>query len=183
MIEPAVKWIQRLLCVAVSCSFVACTGVPKGLTPVGGFDLDKYTGKWYEIVRLDHSFERGLTRVTAEYTRTDAGGVLVVNRGFDSRSEEWKMIEGRASFTGSDLVGSLKVSFFGPFYGGYHIIALDREGYSYAMISGATRSYLWILARSPQLDPAILNDLVAKAGRLGFKTDRLIFVDQTPVPE
>ena len=160
-----------------------CTAVPKGLRPVTGFEVDRYLGKWYEIARLDHSFERGLSRVTAEYSKNDDGSIRVVNQGFDRKQNKWKRIEGRALFIGGEQIGSLKVSFFGPFYSGYHVIDLDREGYRYALVSGATRSYLWILARAPRLDSAVVNDLVAKARRLGFATDRLIFVDQSPVPK
>ena len=158
----------------------ACTGVPKGLEPVTGFDVNRYAGRWYEIARLDHSFERGLSRVSATYTIMENGRLQVVNRGFDTKKGKWKTIAGRAAFTGNASVGSLKVSFFGPFYGGYHIIELDRKNYQYAMVAGPSRSYLWILARSPELAPTVLERLVAKADRLGFATEKLIFVDQTP---
>lgn len=160
-----------------------CTGVPKGLNPVADFNLNRYSGPWYEIARLDHSFERGLTRVSAQYSLSQNGEIFVVNRGFDHQKNEWKVIEGRAVFTGGENVGSLKVSFFGPFYGGYHIIDLDQQAYRYAMVAGATRSYLWILARSPRLEPAILQRLIAKAQHLGFETEKLIMVDQAPAVE
>ena len=106
------------------------------------------------MARLDHSFERGLTRVTAEYTLNDNGTVSVVNRGWDERKQRWKEARGRALFRGDPSIGSLKVSFFGPFYGGYHVIALDRNGYLCSMVCGPSRSYLWILSREPALDDA-----------------------------
>lgn len=151
---------------------------PDGVTPITGFELNRYLGKWYEIARLDHSFERGLSNVSATYSPRDDGGVKVVNRGYDDRSGVWKEAEGRAYFTGEPRVGSLKVSFFGPFYGGYHIVALDKTHYSWAMISGPSRDYLWILARQRRLSPAVLDDLLKRAGALGFATDQLIMVGQ-----
>jgi apolipoprotein D and lipocalin family protein len=182
MTQPERKICRRVVCGALSLLFMACTGVPRGLKPVTGFEADRYLGKWYEIARLDHSFERGLSRVTADYSAAEGGGIVVVNRGYDEKGNACKRVRGRAYFIGGRDVGSLKVSFFGPFYAGYHVIALDREGYRYAMVSGATRSYLWILARTPRLSPAIVDDLTAKAKRWGFATEKLIFVDQTPAP-
>lgn len=175
-----VKMVNLLLSGLLAGVLAACAGVPKGLRPVEAFDIDRYAGKWYEIARLDHSFERGLTRVTAVYTKAEDGSIRVANRGWDSKDKKWRQIEGRAKFTGREDVGSLKVSFFGPFYGGYHIIDLDREHYEYALVAGATRSYLWILARHPKLDPTVVSRLVAEAERLGFDTSKLVYVDQEP---
>ena len=151
---------------------------PSGVKPITGFELDRYLGQWYEIARLDHSFERGLSNVSASYSPRDDGGVKVLNRGYDDRAGVWKEAEGRAYFTGETTVGSLKVSFFGPFYGGYHIVALDQDKYSYAMISGPSRDYLWILARTRSVPPAVLDELLKQAKALGFVTDSLIWVKQ-----
>ncbi|MDG4551379.1 MAG: lipocalin family protein [Candidatus Contendobacter sp.] len=151
---------------------------PSGVTPISGFELDRYLGKWYEIARLDHSFERGLSNVSATYDVRQDGGVRVRNRGYDDRAGIWKEAEGRAYFTDEPTVGSLKVSFFGPFYGGYHIVALDRVNYSHALVSGPSRDYLWILARTRSMPPATLENLLAQARALGFATDRLILVKQ-----
>ncbi len=156
-----------------------CTAVPKGVAPVTEFDIQRYMGTWHEVARLDHSFERGLTRVTAEYTLNSNGIVAVVNRGWDARRQCWKEARGRALFCGDQSTGSLKVSFFGPFYGGYHIIALDQSGYLYSMVCGPSRSYLWILSRQPVLDDAVRAGLVKQAGDLRFAVDKLIWVDQT----
>ena len=87
-------------------------------------------GKWYEIARLDHSFEKNMSNVNATYTLNSAGVISVTNRGYNEKTGKWKQIEGRARFIGDNDVGSLKVSFFGPFYGGYHVIALDKKDYS-----------------------------------------------------
>ena len=161
---------------AICAAFLpACASIPTGLQPVDGFELTRYLGTWHEIARLDHSFERGLINVTAEYSLRSDGGVKVLNKGFDPKKNKWKEAEGRAYFTGSKTTGSLKVSFFRPFYGGYHIIELDKTGYQYALIAGPSRSYLWILARSPEPPAATIAILVSKAGELGFETDKLIF--------
>ena len=158
--------------------FAGCTGIPANVTPVDNFRLDRYLGKWYEIARLDHSFERGLSRVTAEYSLREDGAVRVLNRGFSPSENLWKEAEGKASFMQTPEQGSLKVSFFGPFYGSYIIFELDHTGYQYALVSGPDHSYLWILARTPQLDKTILDALVAKATLSGFDTGKLIFVGQ-----
>ena len=156
---------------------VGCTGVPEGLEPVKDFQPDRYLGKWYEIARLDHSFERNLNNVSATYARGENGDIRVLNRGFNAQSGTWEEIEGKARFQIDETIGSLKVSFFWPFYGGYHIIALDRQAYNYAMVAGPSRSYLWILARNRTLEEPIYNELVALAESLGFETARLIRVE------
>lgn len=155
----------------------ACTGVPKGLEPVEGFDFKRYLGQWHEIARLDHSFERGLTEVSATYSLREDGGIDVVNRGYDSKRGQWSEARGRAYFLGSPQTASLKVSFFGPFYGGYHVIALDRENYRHALVSGPSRNYLWILARDKQLPEATLKSLVAQAKQAGFAVEGLIYAE------
>ena len=160
---------------ALCALLAACLGMPEGVSPVSGFELQRYLGKWYEIARLDHSFERGLTRVTAEYSLREDGGVSVVNRGFSAPENEWKQAEGKAYFVRDASTGYLKVSFFGPFYGSYVVFELDHENYRYAFVSGPTRGYLWLLSRDPQLDPAIVERFTREAERLGFDTEELIF--------
>ncbi|WP_445468635.1 lipocalin family protein [Marinobacter shengliensis] len=114
-----------------------CTGLPKGIEPITGFDQDRYLGTWYEIARLDHSFERGLSQVTAEYTLNNDGSIKVINRGYNAEKGEWKEAQGRAKFVGDSNVGHLKVSFFGPFYGSYVVFGLD-EDYSTAYTPATT---------------------------------------------
>ena len=159
-----------------------CTGLPPGVTPVTGFQAERYLGTWYEIARLDHSFERGMSRVTAEYTRRDDGGLNVLNRGYVDADKVWKQAAGKAYFVETPDVGHLKVSFFGPFYGAYGVFELDQQDYRYALVSGPDTSYLWLLARTPTLDAATQDRLVAKATALGFDTSKLIFVDHSPLP-
>ena len=168
---------MKNLALALLLCLMGCTGLPENVTPVGDFRLDKYLGTWYEIARLDHSFERGLTRVTAEYSLRDDGGVRVTNRGYSARDAAWKEAEGKAYFVNQSDQGYLKVSFFGPFYGSYIVLALDSEGYQYSLVCGPDKSYLWILARRPKLDKVVLEALIAKAATAGFDTSRLIFVD------
>ena len=161
----------------VSLLQAGCLGMPDGARVVTGFELDRYLGTWYEIARLDHRFERGLSNVTASYSLREDGGVHVLNRGFKVAKQEWETAEGKAYFVGNPDIGSLKVSFFGPFYGAYNVVELDQENYQYAMVVGPNTNYLWILARSPDLDPGIIAGMIENAKRLGFAVDELIFVD------
>lgn len=168
---------------AVTLLLTGCVNVPAGIVPVEPFALDRYLGRWYEIARLDHSFERGLSEVTANYSLRDDGMVRVINRGYDKANERWKEAEGKARFVRESTQGFLKVSFFGPFYGSYIIFALDQEDYNYALISGPDTSYLWILARQPTLAEDIKQRLIATAQQKGFATSELIFVEQTAAGE
>lgn len=153
----------------------ACTGAPEGVEPVSGFELDRYLGTWYEIARLDHSFERGLSNITANYSLRDDGGVRVINRGYNVEDGEWDEAEGKAYFVGDEDVGQLKVSFFGPFYGGYNVVDLDAD-YQLALVAGPSRKYLWVLARRPDPPRAEVERVVRRAGELGFDTGALIWV-------
>lgn len=153
-----------------------CTGIPERLSAVEGVELERYLGRWYEIARLDHSFERGLSNVSATYSWREDGGIRVVNRGYDATTGEWQEAVGKAYAIERPDIGRLKVAFFGPFYGGYNIIALDKENYGYALVCGPDRSYLWILARSPRLDAAVLQELLRQAREWGFATEQLIMV-------
>lgn len=154
-----------------------CTGIPEGVEVVQDFELDRYLGTWYEVARFDHPFERWLSEVTASYSLRDDGGVDVVNAGYRAEEKEWDEAHGKAYFVDETDIGRLKVSFFGPFYGAYNIIELDQRNYNWSMVAGPDRSYLWILSRSPDLDPEVLQRLVARAGELGFETDELIYVE------
>jgi apolipoprotein D and lipocalin family protein len=173
---------RTVLLAALLALLSACTGMPRNVQVVEDFELERYLGRWYEIARLDHSFERGLSHVTATYSRRDDGGIRVVNRGYDMQRGQWNEALGKAYPLGEPGQGRLKVSFFGPFYGGYNILVLDRNAYSYALVAGPDRGFLWILARTPQLPPQTLDYLVGEAQRLGFDTGRLIYVDHSPLP-
>ena len=169
---------NRLLLAAWLLLLGGCTGIPDGMQAVSGFELNRYLGTWYEIARLDHSFERGLSKVTAGYSLNDDGSVRVVNRGYDAASGEWQEAEGRALLQDEAAsAASLKVSFFGPFYAGYHIIALDPD-YRWALVSGYNRDYFWILARTPTLDEPTRTQLVALADAADIALEQLIWVAQ-----
>lgn len=154
----------------------ACLNVPENVSPVSGFDIHRYLGTWYEIARLDHSFERGLERVTAEYSLRDDGGIKVVNKGFDPEKNRWKTAVGKAYFAGEPDRGRLKVSFWGPFYASYNIFELDKKNYSYALVCGPDTSYLWLLAREPRIRASLKSELIEKAKVLGFDTEKMIYV-------
>ena len=159
--------------------FIAgCLGVPEGITPVKDFELEKYLGKWYEIARLDHSFERGLDSVSAQYSMREDGGVKVINRGFNTEDNEWSEAEGKAYFVNDEDEGYLKVSFFGPFYGSYIIFELDKENYQFAFVSGNTTSYLWLLSRTPIVSEEVMDKFIKRSRELGFNIEELIFVNQ-----
>jgi apolipoprotein D and lipocalin family protein len=153
-----------------------CVGIPENVKPVDNFQVERYLGKWYEIARLDHSFERGLTHVTADYNLRDRGGIKVMNRGYSAKENKWKQAEGKAYFVNRPDQGFLKVSFFGPFYGSYVVFELDQENYSYALVCGPDKSYLWLLARSPKINEDVKNQLIVKTAALGFDTNKLIYV-------
>lgn len=164
------------LVVPVLLAAAGCVRVPSGVSTVAAFDPARYQGTWYEIARLDHSFERGLTDVKATYTPQPDGTIEVWNRGYSTEKDAWQEIKGRSTVLPAPAVGRLKVSFFRPFYGAYNVIALDEEGYRWAMVCGPSRSYLWILARETRLDRAVYDQLVARAAELGFPTAELIEV-------
>jgi len=158
---------------------VACsTTPPKGVTPIEGFNAELYLGSWYEIARFNHPFERGLEQVTATYSKREDGGLKVVNRGFNPKKQRWQESTGKAYFTGQPSRAALKVSFFGPFYGGYNVIALDPE-YQHALVCGPNRDYLWILSRTPQISEQVKTSLVNTARENGFDVSQLIWVKQT----
>jgi Bacterial lipocalin len=154
----------------------ACTGVPDGVEPVTGFDKNRYLGRWHEIARLDHSFERGLTAITAEYSLRDDGMIRVVNSGTRIDNGERDVAEGKAAFVGADDTAHLKVSFFGPFYGSYVVFELGSN-YDYAFVAGPTTDYLWLLAREPQVDDDLKQRFVTRASALGFDIDDLIWAE------
>ena len=158
-------------------NLAGCSNIPSGIQAVQGFDVNRYLGKWYEIARLDHSFERGLTDVYTIYTLRKDGGINVLNKGFNNESGKWKQVSGRAYFVKEKTVGRLKVTFFWPFYGGYNVISLDHDNYSYSLVCGPTKSYLWILAREKTLSKSTIDKLVKAAADAGFHTEDLIFVE------
>jgi apolipoprotein D and lipocalin family protein len=155
----------------------SCVGLPDGIEPVKQFEKDRYLGKWYEIARLDHKFERGLSQVTAEYSMREDGGLKVLNRGYNESKSEWSDAEGKAYFVGATDVAHLKVSFFGPFYGSYAVFELDKEDYQYAYITSYNKDFLWFLSRTPIVSAKEKKRFLTTVTELGFDVDALIFVD------
>ena len=167
---------MRYLFVGLLSLLVSCTGLPDGVEPVTGFEKQRYLGTWYEIARLDHSFERGLEQVTATYAVRDDGAISVLNRGYDIADQEWRQAEGVAKPVSSEDVAHLKVSFFGPFYGTYAVFEL-ADDYSYAFVAGFNTDYLWLLARESTVSEAVLQRFVNRADEIGFDVDALICLD------
>ncbi len=161
--------------VVLAGSIVSCNSMK--LDPVQSFDAQKYLGKWYEIARFDFKYEKNLSRVTAEYSLIGNGKIKVLNTGYDFIKGEWKQTVGKAKFAGPLNEGALKVSFFGPFYSAYTVIALD-EDYSYALVAGANRKLLWILSRTPTIPDEIRARYLEIAQKAGFDTSLLIWTEQ-----
>lgn len=176
MIHPKLKrflnpgpWLLPLLT-------LGCVGMPAGVTPVKEFEVDRYLGRWYEIARLDHSFERGLEQVSADYILAQDGSITVINRGYSPEQDKWKEATGKALFVNTADEAHLKVSFFGPFYSSYVVFELDKKDYQYAFVSGANTNYLWLLARTPEIDESLMKRFADRAEELGFAADTLIWV-------
>jgi apolipoprotein D and lipocalin family protein len=156
-------------------ALAGCTGMPEGVEPVTDFDKSRYLGTWHEIARLDHSFERDLVDVTAEYALRHDGAVRVINSGTDSETGERKVAEGHAKFVGDESTAHLKVSFFGPFYGSYVVFELDPD-YQYAFVAGYNTNYLWLLARETEINEDIRQRFIDRARALGFAVDELVWL-------
>ena len=170
--------LLRLLILPAVLLAAGCTGLPDDIEPVSELDLERYKGTWYEIARLDHSFERGLSSVTAEYTLNSDGSVTVINRGYSEEDGGWEEADGHAVPVEGSAAGHLKVSFFGPFYASYVVFRLDDD-YQTAYVTGYNRDYLWLLARSPEVDDRTIQEFRSVAREKGFDLDELIIVDQS----
>lgn len=173
------RYFRMALIAILGLLLTACTGKPEGVEPVAGFDAQRYLGTWHEIARLDHVFERGLEQVTATYQSNPDGSISVLNRGFDVEEQAWREAQGVARFVGAPDTAHLKVSFFGPFYGSYIVFDLGQD-YDYAFVSGFNRDYLWLLARTPEVDEDIKTRFISRASELGFAVDQLIWLDNPP---
>jgi apolipoprotein D and lipocalin family protein len=158
-------------------SLISCSTIPNGAKPVQNFDPNRYLGKWYEIARFDFRFERNMNKTTAEYSLSDDGTIKVINSGFNYEKNKQEKAIGRAKFVESQSIAKLKVSFFGPFYGSYNVIKLDGD-YKYALIAGKNLDYLWILSREKTIPDDVKIEYINEAKRVGYKTEKLIWVDQ-----
>lgn len=172
-INKIMAGVVGVVCVLLSLS--SCNSIPEKATPVADFDINKYMGVWYEIARIDFKHERNLNNVSAQYTLNDKGNVDVVNSGYNYRRQKWEKAEAIAKFRGEKNVGALKVSFFGPFYSGYNVLAVDDD-YNYALVAGKNLDYLWILSRTQEIPLDIKSKYLEMASQIGYDTSRLTWV-------
>lgn len=152
-------------------------GSQQPLPTVDEVDLESYSGMWYDIAHLPQRFQKGCACVTAEYTPLEDGNIKVVNTCFDEEKKKSRSVEGKAFPVSKGDNSKLKVQFFWPFRGNYWILDI-RGDYEYAMVGGPDRQSLWILSRTRQPDPGILETLLRKARELGFDTSRMEYTRQ-----
>jgi len=156
--------------------FSSCSvGITEGATAVKNFKSDQYLGKWYEIARFDYRFEKNLDNVTADYSLNPDGTIKVQNRGYNYVKKEWKESVGEARFVNDKSEARLKVSFFKPIWAGYNVIDIDDD-YQHALVVGHSTKYIWILSRNKEIPKSIRERFLAKAEKLGFNTNDLIWV-------
>jgi len=170
------KLIYLLSAIVVLSVLSSCATIPEGVTAVKPFDKEKYLGKWYEITRIDFKYEKDLNNTTAEYSLKSNGTIKVDNKGYNTKKGEWEQAIGKAKFVGNENTAMLKVSFFGPFYSGYNVIAIDPD-YKYALIGGASFKYLWILSRENSIPEEIKNKYLKIATDFGYNTSELLWIE------
>src|SRR6187431_2259153 len=168
------KLIPFSIAVIAIIVFSSCSSIPEGATAVTPFVKEIYLGKWYEIARLDFMFEKDLNNTSAEYSLNDNGTIKVFNRGYNVKKQKWTDATGKAKFVDDDKTGKLKVSFFGPFYSGYNVVAIDKD-YKYALVAGESLKYLWILSRETSIPENIKLDYLRKAQEIGYDTSELVW--------
>jgi apolipoprotein D and lipocalin family protein len=169
------KLIYLLFMVVIMTGFYSCVTIPNGAVAVKPFDKERYLGKWYEIARIDFKYERDLNNTIAEYSLNDNGTIKVDNQGYNTKKREWNQAIGKAKFVGEENIAMLKVSFFGPFYSGYNVIAIDDE-YRYALVAGESLKYLWILSRETNIPAEIKDKYLKIAEGIGYNTSDLLWV-------
>ena len=168
--------ISAIVFFSISCNTKTITMIDK--TVVTDFELDRYLGTWYEIARYDHSFERGLVGVTANYSLRKDGKIKVLNSGYKgSLSGPRSESIGKAKIPNPNIPSKLKVSFFLFFYADYFILDLDPD-YQWALIGSKGDNFLWILSRKPQISPELYQQLTNKLEKRGYDTSKLIKVEQ-----
>ena len=178
LLVPAALGLGAMLTVVLLRAFA--TRPPANVTPVSDFEVDRYAGRWYEIARTDQRHEKGLVRTQAYYSLNANGSLEVTNRGFNPENNQWEEVVGKARFIGKPTEAALKVSFFGPFYGGYNVVALD-PAYQWALVVGSSVDSMWILSREPCLSDEVSGMLLAKARALGVDEDKIVWVQQDGV--
>jgi len=151
--------------------------VPENISVVKNFDAKAYQGQWYEIARFDFKHEKDLKNVTANYTLNEDGSIEVVNKGYNYVKNKWEESKGKAKFNGSNKEGALKVSFFGPFYGGYNVVEMD-PAYENVLVFGENTDYIWILSRQKTIPNHVKDKFLAKAKAAGYDLNRLVWTEQ-----
>ena len=165
-----------ILIVAIVMTAISCNAQREiNRATVTSLDVERYMGRWYEIARFDHSFERHMEYCKAQYTLLPDGKILVENSGVDSRNGKFRIADGKAKL--GDHPGQLRVSFFLFFYSDYNILALDKN-YEWALIGSKSPKYLWILSRTPSLPEETIEHILTIARERGYDTDKLIWVRQ-----
>lgn len=168
--------VFRIILFVIAAGFqFSCSTIPRGARAVSPFDKDKYLGKWYEIARKDFKYERHLDNTTAEYALNDNGTIRVDNQGYDTKKKKWRQAIGKAKFVNDENTAKLKVSFFGPFYSGYNVIAID-DAYRYALVAGKNTKYLWILSRTTELPAPVKDQYLSLAQEIEYDTSDLVWV-------
>ncbi|MGI6074590.1 MAG: lipocalin family protein [Fermentimonas sp.] len=148
---------------------------PKNVEPIKDFDIDRYLGKWYEIARLDVYWERYMDNTTTEYCLNDDGTIDVKNMGYNFKKGKWQVADGSARIAGDKNIGVLEVKFFGPFYSGYNVIAIEGD-YEHALVIGRSTKYCWILSREASITESVRTKLVSKAMECGVDVDKLLWI-------
>lgn len=169
---------KSILVMVLALMFHSCVTIPKGARAVQPFESEQYLGKWYEIARMDFKFEKDLNNTTATYSMNENGTIKVENRGYNYVTGKWQESTGKAKYVGAPNIANLKVSFFGPFYAGYNVIAIDPN-YQYALVVGKNLDYMWILSRETTIPSDVKESYISKAKELGFDTEKLIWVEHT----
>lgn len=166
---------KTIISIGVLALLSSCASMPKNAQPIQDFDINKYLGNWYEIARFDFRFEKDLDNVMAQYSLNDKKNVDVLNSGYNYKKKKWVSANGVAKFRDDKNKAALKVSFFGPFYSGYNVIALDDD-YKYALVAGKNLNYLWILSREKSIPENVKTDYLEIAQEIGYDTSKLIWV-------
>jgi apolipoprotein D and lipocalin family protein len=169
------NFIPVILSIAAIIILNSCASIPKKAKPLANFEVNRYLGTWYEIARFDFRFEKDLDNTAAQYSLADNGNVKVINSGYNYKTKQWKTAKGIAKFRGDKNIAALKVSFFGPFYAGYNVLAIDNN-YQYALVAGKSLDYLWILSREKSIPDQVKTNYLQIAKDIGYDTSRLIWV-------
>jgi apolipoprotein D and lipocalin family protein len=149
------------------------------LKTVPKLDISRYLGRWYEIGRFQHKFEKNLVGATAEYSLRKDGRVEVLNSGFKkSLDGKYSSVKAVAWVPDPKVPGALVVKFFGLFPADYLVFGLDEENYQWAVVGNNSRQFLWFLTRTPEVSPELLEKMKSIAIAQGYDLSGLYIVPQ-----